>query len=120
MCAAFCQEACGVVDDAQPPRAYACLSEFQFDKSCMLEVMETAAGTDDDSATTTTTTDARMTLFYFTFEVVDEAAIAAARAVYGDFVPEYTYAGPLAQGHGQPDLNVWKIECTRGRPFSAL
>jgi hypothetical protein len=51
MCAAFCQEACGVVDDTQPPRAYACLSEFQFDNSCMLEVMETAAGTDDDSAT---------------------------------------------------------------------
>jgi hypothetical protein len=51
-----------------------------------------------------------MTLFYFTFKVLDEAAIAAARAVYGDFVPKYTYAGPLTQGHGQPDLNVWKIE----------
>jgi hypothetical protein len=75
-CDALCLEAYGI--DA----AYACLSEFQFDNSCMLEVMDRAAATDDDAAA-----DTRMTLFYLTFEAVDESGIAAARAVYGDFVP---------------------------------
>ncbi|OAL30167.1 hypothetical protein AYO20_08883 [Fonsecaea nubica] len=58
---------------------YACLSDAQFDKSCMLEVMQTAAaGTDDDSATATTTTTPRCThdAGLFPFDVVDETASA--------------------------------------------
>ncbi|KAH8754807.1 hypothetical protein F5883DRAFT_572499, partial [Diaporthe sp. PMI_573] len=80
----------------------------------MVEVVEEEeAGTTDDG------TDARMTLFWFTFEPVDEAAILAARKAYDDFVPKYTRVGALALGSGQPELPVWRIACARGRPLSA-
>ncbi|KAH8761544.1 hypothetical protein F5883DRAFT_562170 [Diaporthe sp. PMI_573] len=76
-------------------------------------VEEEEAGTADDGA------DGRMTLFLFTFEPVHEAAIAAARRAYGDLVPTYTRLEALALGPGQPELAVFRIECARGRPFSA-
>lgn len=112
-CDAFCLGAYGTGGNAQSSRAHACLSEFQFANSYMVELVDTATGTNDDDGA------ARMTLFYFTFEAVDEAATRAAKAAYGDFVPTYTYAGSLALGCEQPELFVWRIECVRGRPFSA-
>ncbi|KAI0466867.1 hypothetical protein F4859DRAFT_526357 [Xylaria cf. heliscus] len=110
-CDAFCLE---VYWSSSPRAAHACVSEFQFADSYMVEVVEEEEdGTDDDGA------DARMTLFWFTFDPVDEAAIAMAQRAYGDFVPKYTRVGALARGPGRPELPVWRIECARGRPFSA-
>ncbi|KAH8761652.1 hypothetical protein F5883DRAFT_126893 [Diaporthe sp. PMI_573] len=109
-CDALCLEA---YSSLSPRPAHACVSEFQFANSYVVEMVEEEAGTADDGA------DGRMTLFLFTFEPVHEAAIVAARRAYGDLVPKYTRVDTLALGPGQPELSMWRIECAPGRPFSA-
>ncbi|KAL2281239.1 hypothetical protein FJTKL_11684 [Diaporthe vaccinii] len=115
-CDAFCLEAY-LSSSSLPCATHACVSEFQFADSYMVEMVEEVeeeeASAADDGA------DARMTLFCFTSAPVHEAAITAARKAYGDFVPKYTRVGALALGPGQPELPVFRIECTRGRPLSA-
>ncbi|KAI0865184.1 hypothetical protein F4860DRAFT_346831 [Xylaria cubensis] len=90
-------------------------SEFQFPGSYMVEievVEDSPPGLEIGVERT------RMTLFYFTFEELAQTQIDAARSVYGDFVPEYTYAGHMGLAPEHPELFVWRIDCPAGSPFS--
>ncbi|KAI1847125.1 hypothetical protein JX265_014003 [Neoarthrinium moseri] len=81
-------------------------SEFQSRRSYTVEIVDTSA----------TDPDALMTLVHYTEEVLDQDQIRTARGAYGDFVPEYSYLGPMSPDH--PALFVWRIVYPRGRPFA--
>ncbi|KAH8746768.1 hypothetical protein F5883DRAFT_700155 [Diaporthe sp. PMI_573] len=89
-----------------------CPSQFQFPGSYMVEVLkDSAAGSEAGGAHT------RLTLFYFTYEELDESQLEEVRRVYGDFIPDYTFAGNMGLASENRELFVWRIDCAMGTPF---
>ncbi|KAH8744540.1 hypothetical protein F5883DRAFT_722200 [Diaporthe sp. PMI_573] len=90
-------------------------SDFQFHDSYMVWIEDQR---DLEASSEAGVDHTRMTLFYFTFEVLDEGQLDALRSVYGDLVPDYAYVGHMSLLPEYRQLFVWRIECPAGIPFS--